>query len=166
LRARFREREETVKADVFSTFTVLLQQVHRAIVAPVLHSSGTLSQCSRRVQQPRIDPHLVQLVHCLLSTTDLPVWHTGSYQVQFLQVGVAAKRSDGDNGAAALGQLRSDVPAVLRAAAKQLREKPIKTRMGAFGVLRDLVLVMPEAVTTDPGLLVPGIVNALNVRWS
>jgi len=81
-----------------------------------------------------------------------------------VQVGVAAKRSDGDNGAAALGQLRSDVPAVLRAAAKQLREKPIKTRMGAFGVLRDLVLVMPEAVTTDPGLLVPGIINALNVR--
>ena len=81
-----------------------------------------------------------------------------------MQVGVAAKRSDGDNGAAALGQLRSDVPAVLRAAAKQLREKPIKTRMGAFGVLRELVLVMPEAVTTDPGLMVPGIVNALNVR--
>ena len=63
-----------------------------------------------------------------------------------------------------MAQLRSDVPAVLRAAARQLREKPIKTRMGAFGVLRELVLVMPEAVTADPGLLVPGIVSALNVR--
>ena len=29
MRSRFREREETVKADVFSTFTVLLQQVPR-----------------------------------------------------------------------------------------------------------------------------------------
>jgi hypothetical protein len=34
LRARFREREETVKADVFNTFTVLLQQVLRRCQRP------------------------------------------------------------------------------------------------------------------------------------
>ena len=79
---------------------------------------------------------------------------------------VAAKRSDGDSGAAVLSQLRSDVPAVLRAAAKQLREKSIKTRIGAFVVLRELVVVVPSAVSTDPGLLVPAIVSALNVRSS
>jgi hypothetical protein len=83
-----------------------------------------------------------------------------------MQVAVAAKRSDGDSGAAVLSQLRSDVPAVLRVAAKQLREKSIKTRIGAFVVLRELVLVVPSAVSTDPSLLVPAIVSALNVRRS
>ncbi|PSC76088.1 cullin-associated NEDD8-dissociated 1 isoform B [Micractinium conductrix] len=98
LAARFREREETVKQDVFQAYVDLLRQV-----------------------------------------------------------GLAARRSDG----AATGLLRADIPAVMRAVAKQLRHKSAKTKVGVFRVLLELVAVTPDAVGGHAGELLPGIQAAL-----
>ncbi|KAK9803499.1 hypothetical protein WJX73_009717 [Symbiochloris irregularis] len=104
--ARFREREENVKADIFSAF--------------------------------------VDLVH---------------------MVGSHAGRSDAGNAAGA--QLRSDAGSILKAAARQLREKSPKTRSGIFLALRELVLVLPECCTAETmSLLLPAILQSLTDKAS
>ena len=78
------------------------------------------------------------------------------------QVGSHADRSD--EGSAASALLKGDADAILKAAARQLKEKSVKTRSGIFLALRELVLVLPEACTADSiGLLLPAILQALKV---
>ena len=70
-----------------------------------------------------------------------------------------------DVASAACAQLRSDADGILKAAARQLREKSPKTRSGIFLALRELVLVLPDVCTPDAmGLLLPAILQALTVR--
>ena len=59
--------------------------------------------------------------------------------------------------------LRADVPTILRATARQLKDKSPKTKAGAIQVLKELVDVLPEAIAADIDQLVPGILAALNV---
>ena len=56
-----------------------------------------------------------------------------------------------------LGQLQSQVPALVKALHKQMKEKSIKTRQGCFGVLTQLVLVCPGALADHIASLIPGI---------
>ena len=63
LRARFREREETVKADVFSTFTVLLQQVRR-------HAAPSRPAAFRARQQ-----HVWRTPHCFFAILNYTMAH-------------------------------------------------------------------------------------------
>lgn len=79
-----------------------------------------------------------------------------------VQVGTHAGRSD--EGSAASAQLQGDADGILKAAARQLREKSPKTRSGIFLALRELVLVLPGAVTAESMVqLLPAIVQALTV---
>lgn len=78
-------------------------------------------------------------------------------------MGSHAGRSD--EGTAASALLKGDADAIIKAAARQLKDKSIKTRSGIFLALRELVLVLPEACTAEyMGLLVPAILQALKVR--
>ena len=78
-----------------------------------------------------------------------------------VQVGVACRLSGPSAGPVV--QLRADVPAILRAASRQLRDKSVKTKAGIFQVLKELVAVLPDATAADIDQLVPGILAALNV---
>jgi hypothetical protein len=60
--------------------------------------------------------------------------------------------------------LHADVPAIIRACARQLKEKNPKTRMAVFGLMRELMGVAPAPVAEQLPLLVPGITAALSVR--
>lgn len=87
---------------------------------------------------------------------------TGARPLEAVQVGAHAGRSDAGNAASA--QLRSDAGGILKAAARQLREKSPKTRSGIFLALRELVLVLPECCTAETmGLLLPAILQSLTV---
>mmetsp|Transcript_29072 Transcript_29072/g.74799 ORF Transcript_29072/g.74799 Transcript_29072/m.74799 type:complete len:1233 (+) Transcript_29072:80-3778(+) len=108
--ARFAEREENVKMDVFSTFNDLLQQV-AATRAP----DGELPD--------------------------------------------AMAVDDGSTSATAL--LRAEVPRVVKAAVRQLKEKSQKTRIAAFHSLRQLVTTLPGCLAEHAGAVVPGIAKAL-----
>ncbi len=55
------------------------------------------------------------------------------------------------------------MPSIVRALARQLKEKSVKTRVGVFGVLRKLMDVAPEAAAAHVAELVPGILTALAV---
>lgn len=77
---------------------------------------------------------------------------------------MVAKRG---GSSASVAALQADVPAVLKAAARQLRDKSPKTRAAIFRVLKELVSVQPDATAASIDQLTPGIAAALEVqRWT
>eukprot|EP00884_Botryococcus_braunii_P010434 jgi/Botrbrau1/19392/Bobra.0338s0022.1 len=80
-------------------------------------------------------------------------------------IGIAQRRSQGDEaGTTGLQMLQSDVAAIVSAAARQLRDKSLKTKAGVFTVLKELVLVLTDVPWLTPNLveqLIPGICSAL-----
>lgn len=62
--------------------------------------------------------------------------------------------------------LRQEVTKIVRSINKQLREKSIKTKVGAFSVLKELVVVLPDCLANHIGSLVAGIEKALNDKSS
>jgi len=57
--------------------------------------------------------------------------------------------------------LQGQVPDIVKAIHKQLKEKSVKTRQGCFSLLTELVLVLPGALKDHLPMLVPGIQYAL-----
>lgn len=56
---------------------------------------------------------------------------------------------------------------IVTAAAKQLRDKSLKTKAGVFNVLKDLVLILSGVQWLTPALveqLIPGVCSALKVE--
>ena len=82
------------------------------------------------------------------------------------QVAASAQRPASGGVLSASELLAADVPALLKASARQLKEKSVKTRAGAFTVLQELLLARPDAVTGQADLVLPGILSALNVCYT
>ncbi|CAN0899465.1 Cullin-associated NEDD8-dissociated protein 1 [Linum grandiflorum] len=62
--------------------------------------------------------------------------------------------------------LKQEVPKIVKSINRQLREKSIKTKVGAFSVLKELVIVLPDCLAEHIGSLIPGIEKALNDKSS
>ncbi|KAI4367061.1 hypothetical protein MLD38_022842 [Melastoma candidum] len=62
--------------------------------------------------------------------------------------------------------LKQEVPKIVRSINRQLREKSIKTKVGAFSVLKELVVVLPDCLDDQIGSLIPGIEKALSDKSS
>ncbi|XP_046881587.1 cullin-associated NEDD8-dissociated protein 2 isoform X1 [Hypomesus transpacificus] len=103
LLARFREREENVRVDIFTAFVALLRQTR--------HPPGLVTS------DPREDP--------------------------------------------TLAMLRKQVPVVMKALHRQLREKSMKTRQGCFCLLTELSTVLPGGLAEHIPTLIPGIIFSL-----
>ena len=56
-----------------------------------------------------------------------------------------------------VSQLQGQIPAIVGAVHRQLREKSIKTRQSCFSLLTELVQVLPGALTDHIPAIVPGI---------
>ncbi|XP_033939954.1 LOW QUALITY PROTEIN: cullin-associated NEDD8-dissociated protein 2 [Pseudochaenichthys georgianus] len=110
LLARFKEREENVRADVFSAFSSLLRQTR----------GGTSLQGN--------------------------------------------VRPGGEEPALTL--LRTQVPLIVKALHRQLKEKSIRSRQGCFSLLSELSHTAPGALETHIPALIPGIVFSLTDRSS
>ncbi|KAG0632469.1 hypothetical protein M758_1G330700 [Ceratodon purpureus] len=83
------------------------------------------------------------------------------------QTGNVTKGSGGlANPSSPLHVLQQEVPKVVKSLNKQLREKSLKTKVGAFSVLKELVIVLPNSLSEHMGSLVPGIEKALNDKAS
>ena len=57
--------------------------------------------------------------------------------------------------------LAAQIPDVVRAVHRQLREKSVKTRQGCFSLLTELVLVLPGALGVHLSSLMPGVQYSL-----
>lgn len=57
--------------------------------------------------------------------------------------------------------LQNQVPMIIKVLHKQMQEKSVKTRQGCFGVLTELVNVLPGALTNHIQSIVPGILFSL-----
>ncbi|NXG62609.1 CAND1 protein, partial [Hemiprocne comata] len=104
--SRFKEREENVKADIFSAYVSLLKQT--LPIQSWLHASEAAGK------------------------EDLP-----------------------------LTMLQNQVPNIVKALHKQLKEKSIKSRQGCFSLLTELANVLPGCLADHIPALVPGIVFSL-----
>ncbi|KAI3856868.1 hypothetical protein MKX03_036174 [Papaver bracteatum] len=58
--------------------------------------------------------------------------------------------------------LTQEVSKIIKSINRQLREKSVKTKVGAFSVLRELVVVLPDCLADHIGTLVSGIEKALS----
>jgi len=56
-----------------------------------------------------------------------------------------------------VSQLKSQVPNIVKAIHRLLREKSIKTRQCCFSLLSELVQVLQGAVTDHIALIIPGV---------
>ncbi len=59
--------------------------------------------------------------------------------------------------------LHAQIPEIVRALHKQLKDKSVKTRQGCFGLLTALVTVLPGALDNHIGVVVPGILYSLKL---
>lgn len=109
--ARFKEREENVKADIFAAYITLLRQ-------------------TRPVASQTLD----------------------------------AEAMEDDSGPVNL--LTTQIPSIVRALHKQLKEKSVKTRQGCFHLLLELVAVLPGALSDHISAIVPGIQFSLGDKSS
>ncbi|XP_077231558.1 cullin-associated NEDD8-dissociated protein 1-like [Tasmannia lanceolata] len=62
--------------------------------------------------------------------------------------------------------LKQEVSKIVKSINRQLREKSIKTKIGAFSVLKELVVVLPDCLADHIGSLVFGIEKALSDKSS
>lgn len=113
LLARFKEREENVRADVFSAFSALLGQTRARSSHRGLATASSASPPSGEEEEP------------------------------------------------AVGLLRKQVPVIVKALHRQLKEKSIKSRQGCFCLLTELAHTVPGALEQHIPALIPGIVFSL-----
>ncbi len=149
---RFKEREETVKQDVFQVgprvergngsggdgrrFLLVtpgkacsFHRCGRALLAgciPLL----PLRQCHWHTPPPRPASSPLRPRPPIPATAP----HKQAYVDLLRQVGLAARRSDG----ATTGLLRADIPSVMRAVARQLKHKSAKTKVSSISVVAGL----------------------------
>ncbi|KAK1906373.1 Cullin-associated NEDD8-dissociated protein 1 [Dissostichus eleginoides] len=71
-----------------------------------------------------------------------------------------------EQGDTPLTMLQSQVPMIVKALHKQLKEKSVKTRQCCFNMLTELVNVLPGALTAHIPVLIPGIIFSLNDKSS
>ncbi|KAM7006274.1 cullin-associated NEDD8-dissociated protein 2 isoform 1-T1 [Tautogolabrus adspersus] len=112
LLARFKEREENVRADVFAAFSALLMQ--------------TRAGSSHRGN--------------ITASSDS---------------GVSVEEEP------AVAMLKKQVPVIVKALHRQLKEKSIKSRQGCFCLLTELTHTVPGALEPHIPALIPGIVFSL-----
>ncbi|CAB4041940.1 cullin-associated NEDD8-dissociated 1-like [Paramuricea clavata] len=108
---RFKEREDSVKCDIFNAYRALLRQ-------------------TRPITSASFDPDAM----------------------------------DEENRPLTL--LQAQIPAIVKAIHKQLREKSFKTRQGCFSLLTELVNVLPGALSDHIPAIVPGIQYSLGDKNS
>lgn len=82
------------------------------------------------------------------------------------QTGNVTKGQIDINESSPVWLLKQEVSKIVKSVNRQLREKSIKTKVGAFSVLKELVVVLPDCLAEHIGSLVPGIEKALNDKSS
>ena len=124
--ARFKEREENVKADIFHAYIALLKQT-----------------------KPAIQPQLAAAAAAAAGSNS-----GGDLEMMDLS----------DEGPA--GKLNSQVPLLVKAIHKLMKDRSVKTRQGCFTLLTELISVLPGALANHIPAVIPGIQFCLGDKSS
>ena len=133
---RFKEREENVKADIFHAYIALLKQTKPAISSNSMTEHRNAFNGYHRQTSSNIVPEDVS------NMMDL----------------------DYESGPA--GMLMSQVPQIVKALHRQMKERSVKTRQGCFQLLTELILVAPGILAAHIPALIPGIQFSLSDKQS
>ncbi|XLT79698.1 hypothetical protein S245_001429 [Arachis hypogaea] len=82
------------------------------------------------------------------------------------QIGNVTKGQIDANETSPRWLLKQEVSKIVKSINRQLHEKSIKTKVGAFSVLKELVVVLPDCLADHIGSLIPRIEKALNDKSS
>jgi len=134
----------------------------RRAAARVLAAAAAAYPDSLPAIYRRVAPELVGRFREREESVKLDVF--AAYGELLRQVAATAARYSGDGAASPMALLTADVPAVVRATARQLAGRSPKARAGALGALRELAAVAPEAAAAQAGAIVPGVVAALREK--
>ncbi|XP_057661547.1 cullin-associated NEDD8-dissociated protein 1 isoform X2 [Diorhabda carinulata] len=110
--ARFKEREENVKSDIFHAYIALLKQ-------------------TRSTVNVNLDPNAMVM---------------------------------DDEEETAMSLLQQQIELLVKGVQGQMREKSIKTRQDCFQLLKEVCTVLPGALSTHIGELIPGILYSLSEK--
>lgn len=116
--ARFKEREENVKADIFHAYVALLKQTKPAV-----------------------------LQHQHNNQEDLMV-------------------TDQEHHGGPVLKLVTQIPLLVKAVHRLMKERSVKTRQGCFHLLTELIAVLPGALANHIPALIPGIQYSLGDKQS
>eukprot|EP00271_Cylindrocystis_brebissonii_P014460 TRINITY_DN35802_c0_g1_i1.p1 TRINITY_DN35802_c0_g1~~TRINITY_DN35802_c0_g1_i1.p1 ORF type:complete len:1264 (+),score=289.80 TRINITY_DN35802_c0_g1_i1:458-3793(+) len=90
-----------------------------------------------------------------------------AYNDLLRQTGHASKSVPDTSVGSPAAMLQQELGKLVKSLKQQLREKSVKTRVGAFSVLKELVIVLPPgSLESHCASLVPGIEKALNDKAS
>ncbi|XP_026805968.1 cullin-associated NEDD8-dissociated protein 1 [Rhopalosiphum maidis] len=84
-------------------------------------------------------------------------------QTKLTSSNMTADMADEDS---AMYLLQSQVPAIVKAIHAQMKERSVKTRTDCLALLKELVIVLPGALTNHIGTLIPGIQYSLSDKKS
>ncbi|CAI6364051.1 unnamed protein product [Macrosiphum euphorbiae] len=93
----------------------------------------------------------------------LHVYMTLLKQTKLTSSNTTADMADEDS---AMFLLQSQVPAIVKAIHAQMKERSVKTRTDCLALLKELVIVLPGALTNHIGTLIPGIQYSLSDKKS
>ena len=139
--SRFKEREETVKSDIFNVYITMLHQT-RPLLAKQTHTIR--SQMDLVAAATRINGKPTA------TTTPETTTTTTTTSGEELLV----------------TKLRAQIGAIVKALQKLLKSKNGKTRQACFSLLVQLVSVLPGALAGHLAQIVPGVFFSLNDKTS
>lgn len=134
--ARFKEREENVKVDIFNAYTALLRQSRPSMAARTSAASAAAALTGRNAA-PAAGGGVMPPTEAAMEQEEETV-----------------------------ALLKSQVPLLVKALHRQLREKSSKTRQGCFALLTELILALPAALTLHIPALLPGLHFCLSDKSS
>lgn len=133
--ARFKEREENVKSDIFHAYITLLKQT-KSTVANGSVGGGAIGcggggdvAVGQQVASSNLDPN------AMIMDDETPML-----------------------------LLQTQIQAIVKGVQSQMREKSIKTRQDCFQLLKELCQVLPGALGPHIGDLIPGILYSLGEK--
>ncbi|CAJ1940461.1 unnamed protein product [Sphenostylis stenocarpa] len=152
---RFKEREENVKVGpnkdfIFGLYSARLLFNMEVLQMDVFNTFIELLRQTGNVTKGQIDANEMRQVANAFPSSDM------NELPQSLSLQLFIPR----------WLLKQEVSKIVKSINRQLREKSIKTKVGAFSVLKELVVVLPNCLADHIGSLIPGIEKALNDKSS
>lgn len=126
---RFKEREETVKSDIFNVYITLIQQTKPYVTKPK----------QQQQQQPHLNHHNQFTHNGFVDSTTTTTTSVSEIEERPVTL------------------LKSQINSIVRSVQKLLKNKNAKTRQGCFLLLTQLVNVLPGALNNHLGQVLAGV---------